>query len=223
MPIIQIPIILVIFVYCLFWLSLVMKSNENRAKLKTEDYLNLEREANFSLKKEISKDLFVEPEMESLPIREYADLEKFKYVIRAQQAVIRRKEHKMIKFKKAMSNRELKVAFGYSNLETITAYEENFVKYVFTLCSWAESLMEAGENCDAEVILKKAIYLGAEQSKPYLLLMDIYCKENNKDALVEFKEAFEKEYGLEMDSILKSKIEKGFAAALGETWEAKTI
>ena len=89
----------------------------------------------------------------------------------------------MIKFDEQISNTDLKFKYGFSNLETITIYEEHYNSYMQTLVEWAKMLFERNNLSDAEIILNEAIRLKCDLSKAYMLLIDIYRQKNDSDKL----------------------------------------
>lgn len=206
----KIPALFIIFIYVVIWFNIMLRKKSSKRHVSTESYLEVERAANFTSKKEIPDDLFIVHDINLLPIKSYDKVDELAGLIKTQQEVIERNAKKMIRPNDNMSNKDIKLKFGFANFDLIMEYEGNFVKYIFSLCSFAESLSFVGLVDDAIKVLKETVRLCPDQSKPYLLLIDMYFNEGNKASLIEFKKKFDSEYSLNIDNTLKIKIEKYF-------------
>jgi hypothetical protein len=151
------------------------RGRANEALIK--DFIETERNANSARRKDIDPSLFFSPDLNLLP----AGKEDSK----AYAQVVSHAAHKMIKFEAPVSNTELKLAYGPSQLEDITLMEENFNKYLRALIEWAEELIGAGINNDALRILEYTLELGSDYVKSYTLTADRYAEEAQLDKLNE--------------------------------------
>ena len=203
----------IVFAYCMICLNIIIKKSKGSAR-SNENYLREEEMANFSRKKEIPENLFINAGIELLPMREFEDTEEFKRINKSQAYVIKRSTFKMIRLKTPMTNRELKIKFGYANLENIIAYEDNFVRYIFALCDWAETLLEMGEKEDAISILEFAVDMIPEQSKPYTLLIDAYGESKCKSELLNLKDKFNSNCKPLLQDVLNDRIESRMESTL---------
>ena len=172
------PICFILFVGTVLAIQIMMRKNKEDFGKTLNDIMTKERKANLSRKKEIDKTLFVVPDKEILPIRDYADTEENKKIIKAQQLAQKKSELTMIRFDEPISNTDLKLKYGLANLDNITIYEEHYNSYMQCLVNWADLLIQRENLTDAEIILKESMRLKCDLSKAYILLIDIYKKTN---------------------------------------------
>ena len=177
------PIFFILFVGTVLGIQIAMRKNKVDFKKTLESVMDRERKANLTRKKEIEPQFFITPNLDALPIKKYEDIDDNKKIIKLQEVVIKKSKLKMLKFDEQISNTDLKLKYGYSNLEIITIYEEHYNSYIQALVSWAEYLFNENNLADAEKILLEAINLKCDLSKAYILLIDIYKKTNNNDNL----------------------------------------
>lgn len=174
-----------------------------------EKQIEEERLANFSRKQDIPKDTFIKPDLSKLPIKEYPeDDETFKRVIESQESVLRKGKLKMIKLIPPLSNIEIKKKFGFTNLEFVIEYEENYYSYISSLNMLAVSLINLKDFISAEkVLLHCIIDMQSNIFKSYVLLSEIYAKNNDKNKLEEMLNIINKLEVLKEDNSFKEKLE----------------
>lgn len=193
---------LAIFLLLALTFRQIIKIKNKDYKKKADEYFELERQANMARKKTIDEDLYYEPDMEKLPIKEYSpNDEQNSKLLKAQELVFRKSKLKMIKFNSYKSNMELKMEYGFANLEHIATYEENFNEFMSALTNWGEQLINQNNLDDGELVLQFAIKNGCDLSKTFILLADMYYNKNSKEKL---NELYELVWNLELTS--KSKI-----------------
>ncbi len=155
---------------------------------KKEEFLNREREANFSTKKKINEELFLKPNGDILPFYFYEidenNLEnvKLKRINKIQKDIQQCLCKPMIKLSSDISNTELKEMFGYGNLENLIDGEHNYNNYIKYLNNWSEALMALGKYEEATIILQEALEQGSDVSLTYTLLITTYYN-TDKDKL----------------------------------------
>lgn len=140
-----------------------------------EKLIREEREANSARRKEIDESLFFIADVSQLPVTDDGGDK--------QEKVLKRAARTMIRFTQPMTNLELKMTYGPSQLETIARYEENFHRYLEALIEWAENLHAYGRNHEAIRILMHTVELGSEYRKSYMLAADLFAAEGDEDAL----------------------------------------
>jgi hypothetical protein len=131
------------------------------------DFHESEMEANTARRKEIDPALFYTPDLSVLP--------PFTEGSAACVKVYEQAKLTMICFKEPVSNRKLKMSYGYGQLENIAHYEENFQTYLKLLLNWAEELAKGNKGEEALQILEHSIELGSEFRKCYHLTADLYA------------------------------------------------
>jgi len=177
------PIFFILFTGTVIAIQIMMRKNKVDLKRTIEEITEKEIKANLTRRREIEKEFFITPNKDILPIREYDNIPENKKIIKAQNTVIKKSTLTMIKFDNQISNTDLKLKYGFANLDTITMYEEHYNSYIQALASWAELLYERNNIIDAEIILSEAVNLKCDLSKVYILLIDIYIKTNNTEKL----------------------------------------
>lgn len=148
-----------------------------------EEFIEEENRANAVKSREIDGDIFFDPDLSKLPIKKDAGTETLS--ARCQSEVVKKAANKMAKLPAPMTNNEIKYKYGTVNLEMISLYEESFFAYIYALNTWAESLLDEGNEKDAEAVLRYGVESGAETSKTYMLLADIYYKRNDRQKMYE--------------------------------------
>lgn len=184
----NVPIFAILFFSVMISIHIVFKKNSGGYQNKFYEYLEKEHKANLTIKRHLSKEIFVTPDINILPIKEYKNTDEYKKVISAQTNVLNKSKLKMIHFTQPINNTELKLKYGVNNLDNITMYEEHYNLYIRALIDWAKALVDIKNTSDAEIILKEAINFGSDLSINYTLLADIYSNENNKEKLKKFRE-----------------------------------
>ncbi|MCI8805095.1 MAG: hypothetical protein HFE59_04235 [Clostridiales bacterium] len=177
------PIFFILFLGTVLGIQIMMRKNKVDFKKTLENIQERERKANLSKKREIDKEFYIIPDEAVLPVKNYDETSENKKIIDIQKLVLKKASLTMIKFDEQISNTDLKFKYGFSNLETITIYEEHYNSYMQTLVEWAKMLFERNNLSDAEIILNEAIRLKCDLSKAYMLLIDIYRQKNDSDKL----------------------------------------
>lgn len=195
------PIFFILFVGTVLAIQIMLRKNKVDFRQTLENIMKKEIKANSSRKKEIEECFYIKPNTEILPIKKYPETSENKDIINAQNIVIQKSKLTMIKFNEQISNTDLKLKYGYSNLETITICEEHYNSYMQALTTWAELLFEKENYTDCETILTEAIRLKCDLSKAYILLISVYSKTNNYEKSENLKKHIENS-----NLILKEKI-----------------
>ena len=155
----------VIFIY----LTLMLNYFLRRGK-KNIDYDALAEEesaANSARKKRIDDEYFIVPDLGALP---------FTGRFAEETAVKKFGALPMVYFGEGKTNNELKLAYGVANLEEIMRMEDNHREFIRSMITWAEALLGAGMNADAEIILNETIRLKSDFKKSRTLLEEIKRK-----------------------------------------------
>lgn len=205
---------IIVVLYIVLWLNYLMKKGSKGYKFEFNRFLELERKANSSRKKEINPECFITPDTKHLPVTDYSDSPKYKSVKKKQEIALKKSTLTMIKFAEPKSNIDLKFEFGIANLDKIIMYEENFQEYIRALNNWAEALVELALYKEAEIILEEAVALGSELSKSYTLLGDIYAEHNDTQKLSALYDKLSEDEGLNSNIQLKSMVLKYLEAIL---------
>ena len=163
--------------FVLIWFAIMMAySNRNRRKA-LDNLLEQEIKANAARRKDIDPAFFFTPDMNALPPFAPGDKQAEKAAAFASNT--------MLRLPYAMTNTELKLAYGPGQLENIAQYEENYQYFIRLLIEWAEGLIEKDNKKDALRILEYTIDMGSEYRKSYILAADLYTDDEKINELRE--------------------------------------
>lgn len=183
------------------FIRILMKRADNGFDKSVNAFLERENNAN-----SINKDFntlnitFVKPS-KTLPFREYENIPEYKNIIKRQQLVKRKLDLEMIKIPSNLTNTELKEMYGKNNFDKIFKLEDHYNVYVRSLFDWAKELYNLNNIYDCKKVLLEAVRLEANISQVYILLSQIYLKENDKNSILKLRDTVEN-----MDLSLKSKV-----------------
>lgn len=207
----NIPIFFITMVSVIIGVQIALKKGNNGYNDAVKDFLDKENMANSSIKKELDKSIIIKPDTSKLHYIDYEENEENKNIIKAQNIVKRKSELKMIHFPQQLTNTELKMIYGYNNLDKITMYEQHYNLYIHALADWAKLLIERENFNDAENILLSSIEFHSDLSLTYTLLADIYYNTTNTNKLNELNKLVSKS-----NIELKGKIIKHIEQLLSE-------
>jgi len=168
-----VPVFL-IFVAAAVFFAVVTRFKAKGYGKDFEAYIEEEKKANAVWKEPIPTGDMFAPDMSLFPVA--ADDAGDSAVLRRQREVMARAAEKMMRFDEPLSNAELKLKYGTANLENIAEYEDNFFRFIYTVNSWAEALLDTGDETAAETVLYAGVMSFADTSKTYTMLADIYHK-----------------------------------------------
>jgi hypothetical protein len=179
--------------FIMFLFSLMVKRSGRNYGRTLEDYLREESNSSFERKKDIPEHMFYIPNIEALNLPEqkvvtqeeaseadfYDDayntiLYEIPTKERTADKIRKFAKKKMFRMPYPMSNKDIKQEYGYANFDFIVEWEDNFNKYINLLSEYAQELIAENDTLSAEKILLECINAGANISKPYLMLADLY-------------------------------------------------
>lgn len=173
----------------------INSSKAGRTDIK-EAFLLREQNSRFAPHKEIPEDKFLYP-TNTLPFSKInlnPNIEK--KITRLQKEIEPLQYKKMIKPDTSLSNTDLREMYGYSNLDNIIMFEQNYNKYINFLNEISVILIKEEQYDVAEEFLNEAVRLKSDVSKTYIGLVDIYYA-TNKAKLESFLKDFEKDHDAE--------------------------
>ena len=91
----------------------------------------------------------------------------------------------------AFSNTDLKLMYGPANLNDLTLFDENYHLLSTSLFSYAEKLVELGYEDTAVKTLEYAMSLSVDSSRVYLMLADLYEKQNTPEKIQDIRNALD--------------------------------
>ena len=130
-----------------------------------EAFLERERRANATRKKDISNLDYLPFSADTLPIAEYSDDKLASF-----EAVLKNLSGQKIINLSMYSNTDLKLMYGPANLNDLSEYDENYHVLSDTLLSYALRELELGRETAAAAVLEYAVELRIDSSRIYLTL-----------------------------------------------------
>jgi len=176
------PVIFICFILFIMWFRVKSKKASKMEQNSKEDFLRREHEANLTRKKDISNlDYIVIPE-EDLPFTETNDEEEAML-----QDNLRKAMSKKILNLSGISNTDLKLEYGYANLEALSQYDQNFTLLARTLNTWGQRLHELSYNEEAVAVLSFAVSIKSDIRATWQLLAQLYAESGSTAKIQEMK------------------------------------
>lgn len=143
-----------------------------------ESFLERERLANATRRKDISGLDYLPFSADALPLSNVSDPELLQH-----ETVLKELSGKKIINLSMYSNTDLKLMYGPANLNELTECDDNYHLLASTLLSYANRKISLGYANDAVSILEYAMSLKIDSSKIYLLLAELYQKQNTPEKI----------------------------------------
>lgn len=163
---------LFLFLIFLALLSYYIKKGNVSQQKVINDFLEKENAANHSRKQDISKLDYITIPWDKLPENLETPSKNAFWAL----------YDKPLLNLTGISNTDLKLQYGVSNLDILSEYDANFTEMVSLLPEYAKELMEQGYVSHAKALLEFGVSCHADSRKIYFLLADIYKQqgENHK-------------------------------------------
>lgn len=167
--------LLLIFVV---WLNYEIGKNNRLSNKNRDKFLENESLANRTRKADISDLDYITIPFDKLPLNDNSDQTNNSY----RDTILSHSNKKILNLS-GISNTELKLKYGVSNINHLIEYDNNFTVLVSTLNKWGERLYMKGFHKDALAVLETALECGTDVHRTFELLAEIYIKlELNNEA-----------------------------------------
>jgi hypothetical protein len=103
-----------------------------------------------------------------------------------------------------ISNTDLKLEYGSSNLPLLTDYDQNFTLLVQTLNKMGKRLYELGNTYSAILVLEFSVACGSDISATYKLLANLYVETGQSDKIKDLIQSARSLNSLMKNSIIKA-------------------
>lgn len=165
------PIPVFLFAFILFTAVLAVRRQRHTTKQEqaNEAFLERERMANATRKKDISNLDYLAFTIQRLPIAEYSDEKLAEY-----ESLLTNLSGKKIINLSGYSNTDLKLMYGPANFNDLSEFDENYQTLSDTLFAYAKRESELDRTDSAITILEYAMELKIDSSQIYLLLAKLY-------------------------------------------------
>lgn len=179
-----IPVFFLSFLTFLIVLSIKRGRQTRNQQEVNEAFLERERKANATRKKDISTLNYLPFQAEQLPLKTGGD-----DALLHLEADLTELSGKKILNLSRYSNTDLKLMYGPANLNELSEYDENYHTLSKTLYDYAARLAELEKTDDAIAVLEYAMSLRIDSSRIYLLLASLYQKRHTPERIQEIKAA----------------------------------
>ncbi len=171
----MLPVFFILTLLLMLWIYYQKSRTDRSAKANHDAFLEKERLANMTRKKDISNLDYIVVPIDQLPFPILED-EEIKEV---QQRLQKLSSEKIVNFT-GITNTELKLQYGAPNIELLMAFDKNYLELVRTLYRYGKLLYEQGLKDEAISILEYGISIKTDVSANYTLLVSIYKEKNDR-------------------------------------------
>ena len=186
------PVFLAMMIVFVLFLAYKRRKQTQNQEETNEAFLDRERRANMTRKKDISALDYLDYSTDGLPLDEYADEQLLSY-----ETILKNLCGKRIINLSGYSNTDLKLMYGPANLNTLSEYDENYRILSDTLFAYAERESELGRETASIAVLEYAAKLHIDSSRIYLMLAKLYQKQNTPEktaSLIELFSSMDKDF-----------------------------
>lgn len=173
-----------LFAFIIFTATLALRRKQQTKKQEdvNESFLERERRANATRKKDISNLKYLSFCIDRLPLGEHPDETLVSY-----EDCLRELSGKKIVNLSAYSNTDLKLMYGPANLNELSEYDDNYHTLSSVLLAYAKREIEL-ERIDAAImVLEYAMSLSIDSSQIYLLLAKLYQTQQTPEKIKNIK------------------------------------
>ncbi|MBQ9606695.1 MAG: hypothetical protein IJV16_05910 [Lachnospiraceae bacterium] len=190
-----VPIIIIAF-------SVVFKMIVNRKPKNDPDaeFMERERQANLTPRKDISGLPYIKVPVSELPLDVPTDSEETK----ERQDIIRSMSDKQILNLTGITNTDLKLEYGAPNINILSAADGNYTKLVQAIAYLSADYMNSQHLVEARKLLEYGISIVTDSKKNYLMLASIYKEEGQPEKISGLIESAKSIDSLLKDSIISS-------------------
>lgn len=186
------PCLAIFIVFIAILTYYIRKSTAEQAAVEAA-FWEKERKANSTLKADISTLDYISIPVERFPPIVNTDSEK-RFLSLA--------DKKILNFT-GVSNTDLKLEYGFANLETLSEYESNYNTLVTTIPVYAKELIEANYLDSAIELLEFGVSIDADVSSIYTELADAYKQVGKNDKIPALVDKVNSMNMLTKDSLVK--------------------
>ncbi|MCR5452505.1 MAG: hypothetical protein K6F00_07765 [Lachnospiraceae bacterium] len=162
---------LTIFLIGIVILSIKLRSSEKKQEEKMERFWEKEKQAKAAPDKDLSTIQYVVFPVDDFNMGEIFDTD----TELIEESLITLSKTRMLNIN-GMTNTDIRLEYGASNLDEVAEYGENFSKMTMLICDYAKSLMEHDKYEEATKVLEYGMRVGSDISSNYTLLGDCYVK-----------------------------------------------
>lgn len=176
------PVMTAIVIIFILWINYEILKSTKLNKDDEEKFWNREKLAFTNQRNSISSLDYITISTELLPMSETFDETANSY----RDIILGLSGKKAINLSR-YTNTELKIKYGAANIRQLAEFDNNFTQLVSILWKWASRLYSLGLYQEALAVLTYSVICKTDVSNSYLLLAQLYRKQNdfdNLDALI---------------------------------------
>lgn len=166
-------------------LSIVIRRNNRSDAQKQKQFWDREQQANQVRRKPLDDLDYVNLPLDTLPTTVMAEDAAVKDCLDTLSALA---DEKIVNFA-GITNTDLKLTYGTSNITVLSQYDQNFTLLVQTLQKWAKTLHQAGYVKETRQILEYAISIHSDAGTSYRLLAAIYDQDGEQEKVAALYDA----------------------------------
>lgn len=168
----KIASLLMFAIFC-GWSYIEVKVKMRKEQQREDSFWEREAKANSVRRKPIEHlDYIHIPDDSELPLSFLTDNQEMPNIIKTLNELRKDKVLNLTGY----SNTELKLKFGAPNLTELSKYDQNFTALVTTFQKWADLLMEAGYDAEADKLMEFLVSIEADIGRTYRNLGVHYLK-----------------------------------------------
>jgi hypothetical protein len=172
------PTLFGIFIVFILWFAYQRRKDAHKTESAKEDFWETESKSNSVRKQSLDFLNYIDLSEADLPFSESKD-----FVINDCQNTLYSLMEKKIVNLTGITNTDLKLQYGSSNLRVLSEYDENFTILVRTLISWGKRLCEMNQEEDARKVLEYAVQINTDVSDTYRQLSSLYKNTNDTEKI----------------------------------------
>ncbi len=160
------------------WLQYEIRKNSRLSRKSTKLFWEREKQANLTRKTDISDLDYITIPLEKLPMSDHKDA-----TVNSYRDTILSISSKKILNLTGLTNTDLKIKYGASNINLLSEYDNNYTVLVSILQKWGERLYGLGFSEEAVPVLEYAVTCLTDVRKTYRLLAEIYMEQNTPEKI----------------------------------------
>lgn len=172
------PIFTTFVIFCLL-ATLYLKRSQNKLTHLEDDFWEKEKEANAVARKPLTEIVFID-----IPEEPFAEADKIENedVLECLNTISDLRSKKITNLN-GVTNTELKLKYGVTNLEMLSEADSNYSLLCSTIGKLGQALYNDGHSEEAEAVLEYGVSIGSDVKVIYTLLADIYAEKNDFDRI----------------------------------------
>ena len=185
------------FILFVIWVTIEIARRNKKDNKMTQGFWDRESKANHVRKKPLTDLPYITIPLESLP---FSMMKDDSGIQDCQKTILELSEKQIVNLT-GLTNTDLKLQYGTSNLSTLSEYDGNYTTLVSTLFMWAQILYNNTYVDGAQAILEYAVSIKADISGVYKILCTIYSEKRQPEKIKLLEET-----AGELHSILRTPI-----------------